>query len=65
MASPRLVFSQGFNGLMLAGIVRTFAIVQRRMIMAGDTPVEVGRASVAAAGATDKEGVISLSGSRV
>jgi hypothetical protein len=64
MASPRLVFSQGFNGLMPAGIVRTFAIVQRRVIMAGDTPVEVG-ASIAAAGATDKEGVIGLSGSRV
>jgi hypothetical protein len=33
--------------------------------MAGDIPVEVGRASIATAGARHKEGVIGLSDARV
>lgn len=46
-----LVFSHGFSRRMLAGVVRAgFAIVKRRVIMAGDTPVEVGRVSITAAG---------------
>ncbi|HLK81602.1 MAG TPA: hypothetical protein VKT99_08915 [Xanthobacteraceae bacterium] len=46
-----LVFSHGFSRRMLAGLIRAgFATVKRRVIMAGGTPVEVGRVSISAAG---------------
>ncbi len=46
-----LVYCHGFTRRMLAGLVGAgFATVQRRVIMAGDTPVEVGKVMITAAG---------------
>jgi hypothetical protein len=46
-----LMYGHGFSWRMLAGLVRAqLATVQRRVIMAGDTPVEIGKAMITAAG---------------
>ncbi len=46
-----LVYVHSFTRRMLAGLVRTgLATVQRRVIMAGDTPVEVGKVMITGAG---------------
>jgi hypothetical protein len=46
-----LVHAHGFSWRLLAGLVRAgLATVERRMIMAGDTLVEVGRVRITAAG---------------
>ena len=46
-----LAYGHGFTRRMLAGLVRAgLATVQRRVIMAGDTPVEVGKAMITDAG---------------
>jgi hypothetical protein len=60
MASPRLIVSHGFSRL-LASAARVATSNEE----SGGTPVEVGRGRIAAARATDKEGVISLLNSHV
>jgi hypothetical protein len=46
-----LVYVHGFSRRMLAGLVRAaLATVQRRVIVAGDTPVEVGKVMITDAG---------------
>jgi hypothetical protein len=46
-----LIHGHGFSRRMLAGLVRAgLATVQRRVIMAGDTPVEVGKVRITAEG---------------
>jgi hypothetical protein len=46
-----LVYGHRFSWLMLAGLVRAgLAIVERRVIMAGDTPVELGKVMITDAG---------------
>jgi hypothetical protein len=46
-----LAYGHGFTRRMLAGLVRAgLATVQRRVILAGDTPVEVGKAMITDAG---------------
>jgi hypothetical protein len=46
-----LAYGHGFSRRMLAGLVSTgLAIVQRRVIMAGDTPIEIGKVMITAAG---------------
>ncbi len=46
-----LVYGHGFSRRMLAGLVLAgLATVQRRVIVAGDTPVEVGKVMITAAG---------------
>ena len=46
-----LAYGHGFSRWMLAGLVSTgLAIVQRRVIMAGDTPIEIGKVMITAAG---------------
>jgi hypothetical protein len=46
-----LVYGHGFSRRMLAGLVLTgLATVQRRVIVAGDTPVEVSKVMITAAG---------------
>jgi len=46
-----LAYGHGFGRWMLAGLVSTgLAIVQRRVIMAGDTPIEIGKVMITAAG---------------
>src|SRR5260370_31526263 len=47
-----LAYGHGFSRRMLAGLVLTgLATVRRRVIMAGDTPVEVGKVMITVAGA--------------
>ncbi len=46
-----LAYGHGFTRRMLARLVRAgLATVQRRVIVAGDTPVEVGKVMITAAG---------------
>jgi hypothetical protein len=46
-----LVYGHGFSRQLLAGLVRNGLVtVRRRVIMAGDTPVEVGKVMIKAAG---------------
>jgi hypothetical protein len=46
-----LAYGHGFSRRMLAGLVLTgLATVRRRVIMAGDTPVEVGKVMITVAG---------------
>jgi hypothetical protein len=46
-----LIHGHGFSRRMLAGLVRAgLATVERRVIIAGNTPVEVGKVRIAAAG---------------
>ena len=46
-----LIHGHGFSRRMLASLVRAgLAIVERRVIMAGDSLVEVGKARITAAG---------------
>jgi len=46
-----LVFSHGFSRRMLAGLIRAeLATVRRRVIVAGVTPVEVGKVMITASG---------------
>ncbi len=46
-----LIHAYGFSGRMLAGLVRAgLAIVERRVIVAGNTLVEVGKVRITAAG---------------
>jgi hypothetical protein len=46
-----LVYGHGFSRRMMAGLVRAgLATVQRRVIMAGDTPIEIGKVIITAAG---------------
>jgi hypothetical protein len=46
-----LAYGHGFTRRMLAGLVRAgLATVQRRVIVAGDTPIEVGKAMITDAG---------------
>jgi hypothetical protein len=46
-----LAYGHGFSQRMLVGLVRAeLAVVRRRVIMAGDTPVEVGKVMITAAG---------------
>jgi hypothetical protein len=45
------VYVHGFSRRMLAGLIRAgLATVQRRVIVAGDTPVEVGKVMITDAG---------------
>jgi hypothetical protein len=51
------VYGHGFSRRMLAGLVRVaLATVRRRVIMAGDAPVEVGKIMITAAGRRAIEG---------
>ena len=55
-----LMYGHGFSWRMLAGLIRAeLATVQRRVIMAGDTPVEVGKVMITAAG---RQAIKSLGG---
>jgi hypothetical protein len=46
-----LIYGHGFSRRMLAGLLTAgLTTVQRRVIMAGDTPVEVGKVMITAAG---------------
>ena len=46
-----LTYSYGFSGRMLAGLVRArLATLERRVIMAGEIPVEIGKVRITAAG---------------
>ena len=46
-----LAYGHGFTRRMLAGLIRAgLATVQRRVIVAGDTPVEVGKVMITDAG---------------
>jgi hypothetical protein len=46
-----LVYGHGFSRQLLAGLVRAgLVIVRRRVIMAGDKPVEIGKVMITAAG---------------
>ena len=46
-----LAYGHGFSRPMLVGLVRAgLATVRRRIIMAGDTPVEVGKVMITDAG---------------
>jgi hypothetical protein len=52
-----LMYGHGFSWRMVARVVRArLATVQRRVIMAGDMPVEIGKVTITAAGRRALEG---------